>query len=230
MPPPMTSSRSGTSAISSAPVESMMRSSSGKPGSSIGREPAAMMQCVKSIVVPSTSISFGEVNFASPVTTLTLRCLARPSRPPVSLPTTSCFQPRSLSRSISGSPKVTPKLRRLLGLGDHPGRVQQRLRGDAADVEADAAEHVEALDEDDLEAEVGGAEGGRVAARAGADDDDAARLRRARRPVASSALVLALARRRRPCLLVVVGLLVGVLASPIASSSSSDRRRRPPPS
>ncbi len=96
------------SVISSAPVESMMRSSSGIPGSSIGREPAAMMQWVKSIVVPSTSISFGEVNFASPVTTLTLRCLARPLSPPVSLPTTSSFQPRSLSRSISGSPKVTP--------------------------------------------------------------------------------------------------------------------------
>jgi hypothetical protein len=35
--------------------------------------------------------------------------------------------------------------------------VQHRLRRDAADVEADAAERRVALDEDDLESEVGGA-------------------------------------------------------------------------
>ncbi len=75
-----------------------------------------------------------------------------------------------------GLAEADPERGRLLGFRDHAGGVQQRLRGDAADVQADAAEHVEALDEHDLEAEVGGAEGGRVAAGSGADDDDAAGL------------------------------------------------------
>ena len=43
MPPPSTSSRLGTLAMSSAPVESMMRGSCGmKPGAT-GSEPAAMI-------------------------------------------------------------------------------------------------------------------------------------------------------------------------------------------
>ena len=47
--------------------------------------------------------------------------------------------------------------------------MQQRLRGDAADVETDAAERRAALDEHDLLAEIGGAERGGIAARAGAE-------------------------------------------------------------
>ena len=43
MPPPTTSMRSGSSPSSSAPVESMMRGSLGKPGSTVGSVPAAMM-------------------------------------------------------------------------------------------------------------------------------------------------------------------------------------------
>ncbi len=57
----------------------------------------------------------------------------------------------------------------VLGVGDHLGGVQQRLRGDAADVEADAAERGVAFDEDDLLAEVGGAECRRIAAGTGAE-------------------------------------------------------------
>ena len=59
-------------------------------------------------------------------------------------------------------------------LVDHRGDVQHRLRRDAADVEADAAERLVALDQHDLEAEVGGAKRGRVAARAGAEDEQVA--------------------------------------------------------
>ena len=51
------------------------------------------------------------------------------------------------------------------------GRAQQRLGGDAAPVEADAAQIV-ALDDGRLEAELGGADGRDVAAGARADDDD----------------------------------------------------------
>jgi hypothetical protein len=57
-----------------------------------------------------------------------------------------------------------------LGLGDHLGDVQQRLGGDAADVQADAAERLVALDEHDVEAEVRCAEGRRVAAWPGSED------------------------------------------------------------
>jgi hypothetical protein len=53
----------------------------------------------------------------------------------------------------------------------HRGDVQQRLGGDAADVEADAAQRGVAFDEHGLQAEVGGAEGGGVAAGAGAEDE-----------------------------------------------------------
>ena len=62
---------------------------------------------------------------------------------------------------------------RLSGLGDHASRVQDRLRRDAADVQADPAERLVALDERHVEAEVGGAERGRVATDAGADHEDA---------------------------------------------------------
>ena len=50
--------------------------------------------------------------------------------------------------------------------------MQQRLRRDAAAVEADAAGVLLLVDERDLHAEVGGLEGGGVAAGAGAEDDD----------------------------------------------------------
>jgi hypothetical protein len=52
--------------------------------------------------------------------------------------------------------------------------VQQRLAGDAADVQAHATERGVALDDDGLQAEVGGAEGGRVATRAGAEHEQVA--------------------------------------------------------
>ena len=55
------------------------------------------------------------------------------------------------------------------GLVDHLGGMQQRLGGDAADIEADAAEHRPAFDQHHLGAEIGGAEGGGVAAGTGAE-------------------------------------------------------------
>ena len=54
------------SSSSSAPVESMIRGSSGRPGRRTALEPAAMMQRSKETVVapsaPSTRRTFGEVN------------------------------------------------------------------------------------------------------------------------------------------------------------------------
>src|SRR6266542_3678407 len=56
----------------------------------------------------------------------------------------------------------------------HLGVAQERLRGDAADVEADAAGPF-ALDDGGFEAVLGSAESGDVAARSGADHDDVVR-------------------------------------------------------
>ena len=55
------------------------------------------------------------------------------------------------------------------GFGDHLGDVQQRLRRDAADVQAHAAQRRVALDQHHLLAEIGGAERRGVAAGPGAE-------------------------------------------------------------
>ena len=62
------------------------------------------------------------------------------------------------------------RLAQLGRLGHDLGDVQQRLGRDAADVQADAAELLAAVDQGDGQAEVGGAERRRVAARAAAED------------------------------------------------------------
>src|SRR2546423_1285396 len=96
IPPPSTSSRSGTPSSSRAPVESITRGSScGTKGSVTASDPAAMIAWSKLTVVvePSeavTSTWFIEVNRPVPVTVVTLRCLASPVSPPVS----RCLLPR----------------------------------------------------------------------------------------------------------------------------------------
>ena len=63
------------------------------------------------VVEPSgaaTESMFGEVKVPVPTRVWTLRCLARPARPPVSRVTTPSFQPRRASRSMVGAVKVSP--------------------------------------------------------------------------------------------------------------------------
>ena len=72
-----------------------------------------MIACSKLTVLlshprPRPSSWFGAVNLPMPRTTVTLRCLARPARPPVSFLTTPSFQPRSLSMSTCGAAKEIP--------------------------------------------------------------------------------------------------------------------------
>ncbi len=55
---------------------------------------------------------------------------------------------------------------------DDLGHVQQRLRRDAAAVEADTAGVGRGVDERDLHAAIGGIEGGGISAGTGADDDE----------------------------------------------------------
>ena len=56
-------------------------------------------------------------------------------------------------------------------LVQHMGRVQQRLGGDAADVETGAAKGLAAFDDGGLQAQLGAADGADIAAGARADDD-----------------------------------------------------------
>ena len=84
-----------------------------------------------------------------PVTTVTLRCLAMPARPPVRRLTTLSFQPRSLSISIFGGRKRCRGRHPAASLDDFRG-MQQRLGRDAADIEADAAQHRPAFDQHHL--------------------------------------------------------------------------------
>jgi hypothetical protein len=65
---------------------------------------------------------------------------------------------------------------RVLRLVDHFGHVQQRLRRDAPAIEADAAGILFFVDKRDLHAEVGGIEGGRIAAGPCAEDHQLNRL------------------------------------------------------
>ncbi len=74
-------------------------------------------------------------------------------------------------RRCVGSPNADAVRGHLLGLGDDAGGVQERLGGDAADVQAHAAQRLVALDQHRLQPEVGGAKRRRVAARSGADDE-----------------------------------------------------------
>ena len=63
-------------------------------------------RCVPSAVVMSSAC--GEAKLAAPVMTRTLRCLAIPAKPLVSVPTTLSLWARSASTSIFGAAKVTP--------------------------------------------------------------------------------------------------------------------------
>ena len=65
----------------------------------------------------------------------------------------------------------TSEINHLLQHVENFRRAQQRLGRDAAPVQANAAEII-AFDDRGLESELGGADGGDIAARSGADDDD----------------------------------------------------------
>ncbi len=73
----MTSSRSGMPLTSSAPVESTIRSSSGRNGSEDASEPAAMMQCSKPTTVSPTLIGVGARELAGAAHDLDLALLGQ---------------------------------------------------------------------------------------------------------------------------------------------------------
>ena len=98
-------------------------------------------------------------------------------RPPVSFSTTLVLERRAACRGRSSArAKVMPHAGRVLRLVDHLGDVQQRLRRNAAAIEADAARVRLGVDERDLHAQVGGIERRRISAGAAAEDDELSRL------------------------------------------------------
>ena len=86
-----------------------------------------------------------------------------PASPPVSLPTTLFFHASKLLEVDLGRTVRDAVLAEHLGFVHHGGDVQQRLRRDAADVEANASQRRVPFDQHGLEPEVGGAECGAVA-------------------------------------------------------------------
>jgi hypothetical protein len=114
MPPPMTSMRRGTPASSSAPVESMMRGSSGMNGSFTGSEPAAMMALLEADEARA-AIDAGHLdtrlptNRPTPRTTVDLAGLGQAPEASGEFADDGVgFQSRSLSRSMAGAPNDTP--------------------------------------------------------------------------------------------------------------------------
>ncbi len=118
---------------------------------------------------PATFSDFGPVSVARPCTKFTLRIFAMVPMPPVSFSTTRVLvgaQLVDVDRRLAEGDAPLAGVPRLV---DDLGDVQQRLRRDAAAVEADAAGILLFVDERDLHAEVGGVERGRVAAGARAE-------------------------------------------------------------
>ena len=160
---------------SSAPVESITRGSlCGMNGSVTGSEPAAMIACSKltSVVPPSASSTSTWYGRDEPAEARDDGDLALPGQAGEAAgePLDHAVLPAAqLVEVDSRGAEHDAVLAHLLGFGDDLGGVQQRLGRDAADIEADAAERRPAIDQHDLLAEIGGAEGGGVAARPGAE-------------------------------------------------------------
>ena len=176
MPPPRTTSRFGTSVCASSPVESTQRCES-RPsiGGRSGNEPVAMIADLKvTSSPPSTAIVFASLKRAvalHPLDAVRLeegRDALRHLLDDAGLPLVRGRRSRAGARR-----RLTPSLAnvssRLLQRerGLHP-----RLRRDAADAQAGAAELGLLLDAGDLRAELRRADRGGVAAGAAAEDGD----------------------------------------------------------
>ena len=93
---------------------------------------------------------------------------------PLTLPSMPCCLKFIIAgRSSFGAETLTPIFaKRMPGLLEHLGGVQQRLRRHAADIEAGAAERRVLLDHGDLHAELRRAHRADISAGTGADDNE----------------------------------------------------------
>ena len=144
MPPPITSRPPENSGSSSAPVESMMRGSSGSPGSRTASEPAAMMHCSKRMrSEPLAAHDLDDVRaHEAPRAAhhLDLALLRQHPQPAGELGDDGGLPRAQLARSMLRLTEGDAALAHLRGVLDDLGGVQQRLRGNAADVQAHATE------------------------------------------------------------------------------------------
>ena len=168
MPPPRTSMRFGTKRSSSAAVESQMRGSAGMKPGAMASEPAAMIALAKrttrdpSCRLDAHGVGGGELALAPDDGHLSLPGEAGEAR---RQPLDDAVLPAADRREIDrGRPEAHAMRRHRRRLVDGLGDVKHRLRRDAADVEADAAQGRPPVDEDHFLPEVGGAEGGGIAA------------------------------------------------------------------
>ncbi len=173
MPPPTTSSRSGRLASSSAPVESMMRGVVGRAGHAHGLRARG-----DDALLEADDAGAALAGDRDPVRRDEARLAAHDLH-------LALLGERAQTRGQAADDAVLPRpqpldvdLRRAehdAGAGhrarllDDVRGVQQRLRRNAANVQAHAAERRPALDQADLEAEVRGAERRGIAARARAE-------------------------------------------------------------
>ena len=116
--------------------------------------------------------SVGRGEPALSITVFTLRCLARPLRPPVRRLTKPSFQPRTAARSKVGAPKLTPCEPIALASSMTLATCKSALERNAADIEADAAKGRARINQNNVLPQIGGAEGGGVAAGTGAQNQN----------------------------------------------------------
>ena len=120
----------------------------------------------------STRRVLAEVNSPSPPTTVTLRWLARPVRPVVRRLTTPSFQPRMAARSNAGAPKLTPCEPIALASSMTLATWRSAFEGMQPTLRQTPPSVARAVDQNDVLPEIGGAEGGGVAAGTGAEHED----------------------------------------------------------
>ena len=192
-PAPITPSRSGTSVNASAPTLSQTSAwSTGTPGRWRALEPVATMTAFASATSasrrrrsprPASHSAPRPTNLPWPLSQTILFLRKSVSMPFVIFETIPSLRAIIFAMSIFGAGHgdavIGEAVERVLVL---LGGFEQRLRRDAADVEAGSAERPLAgrvrpfLDAGGLQAELGGADRGDVAGRTGADDDDVERL------------------------------------------------------
>ena len=115
---------------------------------------------------------FGEVKSRLAVDDVHLAALREPVEPAGELADDLLLPGAELVHVDLGIGERDAELRGILGLGKHLGGMKKSLGRDAADVEANPADHLMALDQRDLETKVRGAERGRVPAGTGTHDHD----------------------------------------------------------
>ena len=151
IPPPRTTRRFGTFSWASRPVESTQRSeSSPSIGGRIGNDPVATIACLKvTSSPPSTAIVFASLNAAGALHPLDAVRLEQ-ARDPAGHLLDDRRLPLVRARQVElGRADLDPELAKaLLGLLQREGGLHPRLRRDAADAQAGAAELGLLLDTD----------------------------------------------------------------------------------